>query len=295
MHIRLFLLLMVASILGMAQGPHSQLIDITKQDASIMSGELGLSDEQSKQLTSIYVKHAMATEDVIVSSNPEINLLKEIKSLEKARDKEIKSIMTAEEYQLYAHKKKQVEDRASSEFDSLQVFLNDPDFNNAVIEYFDQDVSPYLVYYYHTYFTPALKQKHFFKINQQRLKITELQFQIDSVKEVTQSDDLPDKITDALDDSFKELKRLRKKYKEELDYINVALSQVEREWDLAYVNMVKAHYKDDAFQRIENYNKYLNAYGIDYLVGGFSMLLFDIYYPRSYVENRDVLIKMISQ
>ena len=47
------------------------------------------------------------------------------------------------------------------------------------------------------------------------------------------------------------------------------------------------------FQRIEDYSKYLNAYGIDYIVGEFSLLLFDIYNPIGYIEGRDVLIDML--
>jgi len=290
----MFVFLFVSGFAIHAQGPHTMLIDIAKYDASLLGYELSLSQDQTKSLSNIYVKYALAKEDIIVSPDAEINLLKEIKTLDKAKDKEIKDLFDEEDYKLYEHKMEQAALRASSDFDSLQLNLDNPEFNESVIQYFDEDVSPYLVFYFQTYFKPALKQKHYFKINQERAKLTAIQSEIDSLKAVSNGDfELPDSLANALDASFKELKSLRKRYKEQLDYISVAMSPLKREWDLAYITMVKQHYKDEIYQSIENYNKFLNAYGIDYLVGGFSLLLFDIYYPRSYVENREILIDMI--
>jgi hypothetical protein len=294
MRVKMFVFLFMSVFSVNAQGPNSMLIDIAKHDATMLGYELSLEPEQTKQLSNIYVKYALATEDVIVSPDAEIDLLKEIKALDKAKEKEIKELFSEEDYKLYEYKMEQAILRSSSDFDSLQMHLDNPDFNEAVINYFDEDVSQYLVFYYQTYFKPALKQKHYFKINQERAKLAAIQLEIDSLKAISSTNfELSDSLAQALDMSFKALKDLRKRYKEQLDYISVAMSPLKREWDLAYITMVKEHYKDDVYQSIENYNKFLNAYGIDYLVGGFSLLLFDVFYPRSYVENRAILIDMI--
>jgi hypothetical protein len=294
MRVKMFVFLFMSVFSVNAQGPNSMLIDIAKHDATMLGYELSLTPEQTKQLSNIYVKYALATEDVIVSPDAEIDLLKEIKALDKAKEKEIKELFSEEDYKLYEYKMEQAILRSSSDFDSLQLHLDNPDFNDAVINYFDEDVSQYLVFYYQTYFKPALKQKHYFKINQERAKLAAIQLEIDSLKAISSTNfELSDSLAQALDTSFKALKDLRKRYKEQLDYISVAMSPLKREWDLAYITMVKKHYKDDVYQSIENYNKFLNAYGIDYLVGGFSLLLFDVFYPRSYVENRAILIDMI--
>ncbi len=277
-----------------AQGPHSQLIFMTQQEAEALSTELHLSSQDARTLSTIYVNHAMQVEDLIVDANPEINLLKEIKALDKIKVEQVKNLLSDEDFKLYEYKKEQSEIREASEFDSLQIHLNDPEFNNAVIEYFDDNVSPYLIYYYHTYFKPALKQKHYFKINQERKRLSELEYKIDSIKEISGVRySFDSELSEIVEKTLKDLKRLRKKYQERLDYINVAMGPVAREWNNDYIMLVQEHYKDDAFQRIDDYGKYLNAYGINYVVGEFSLLLFDIYYPRGYVEGRNILIEIL--
>jgi hypothetical protein len=87
MRVVFFVFLLMSGWMLHAQGPHTMLIDIAKYEASLLGYELSLSPDQTKLLSNIYVKYALATEDVIVSPDAEIDLLKEIKTLEKAKDK----------------------------------------------------------------------------------------------------------------------------------------------------------------------------------------------------------------
>ncbi|MEZ5008237.1 MAG: hypothetical protein R2728_07815 [Chitinophagales bacterium] len=267
---------------------------MTKQEAQALADELHLDEQDARTLRVIYVNHAMGVEDLIVAADPEINLLKEVKALGKLKEEQIENLLSEENYKLYKYKEEQSIVRQESEFDSLQMYFNDPEFNEAVLNYFDENVSPYLIYYHQTYFKPALKQKHYFKINQDREKLNEHGRQLDSIKLATgKRFEFDAVLEDDLENTLKDLKRLRKKYIDRLDYINVSMGPVVREWNADYIKMVQEYYKDDVYQQIDEYSKYLNAYGINYIVGQFSLLLFDVYEPRGYVEGRDILIEML--
>lgn len=294
MRILLLILFFTAHIALSAQGPHQQLIELTKQEAQALASELHLNSQDSKTLSNIYVKHALAVEDLIVEGDPELDLLKEVQKLEDLKQLQIAGLLSEAEFQLYEYKMQQLQIQEASEFDSLQTHLNDPEFRKEVKAYFIEKVSPYLVYYHQTYLKPNLKQKHYFKINQSRVKVHDIKMQLDSIEANGGNRyELDKALENKVEKSIKELKRLRKKYKERLDYINVALGPVERQWNNDYIKMVQAHYKDEQFQRIESYSAYLNAYGIDYLVGEFSLLLFDVFQTTNYIEERPVLIDML--
>lgn len=294
--LKLILVLLSFTILFsvQAQGSHSQLISMTKQEAQALADELHLDEQDARTLRVIYVNHAMGVEDLIVAADPEVNLLKEVKALGKLKEEQIENLLSEEDYKLYKYKEEQSLVRQESEFDSLQLYFNDPEFNEAVLNYCDENVSPYLIYYHQTYFKPALKQKHYFKINQDRAKLNEHGRQLDSIKLATgKRFEFDAVLEDDLENTLKDLKRLRKKYIDRLDYINVSMGPVVREWNADYIKMVQDYYKDDVYQQIDEYSKYLNAYGINYIVGQFSLLLFDVYEPRGYVEGRDILIEML--
>lgn len=294
--VKLFLtfILLVALVNLKAQGPHSQLISMTQEEAQALADELHLNEQDARTLRVIYVNYAMGVEDLIVEADPEINLLKEVKALGNLKEDQIKTLLSEEDYKLYQYKEEQSLLRQESEFDSLQLYFDDSTFKAAVLDYFDDNVSPYLIYYHQTYLKPALKQKHYFKINQEREHLNEYADRLDSIKLATGKRFVFDAVLeDDLEVTLKDLKRLRKKYKDRLDYINVSMGPVVREWNSDYVDMVQSYYKDEVYQQIDQYGKYLNAYGINYIVGQFSLLLFDIYEPRGYVEGRDVLIEML--
>ncbi len=290
MRVVLLFLTLLNCTFSWAQGPNSLLIEMTRDEASLIAVSLALNEEATTKLQKTYVQKALQTEDIIVDADPETNLLKEVKRIEKERDKAVKGFLTDEEYKLYLHVLEQNELQARSDFDSLQAHLNKEEFNNAVISYFDENVAPYITYYHQTYFKPALRQKHYYKINQVRVGLQSYNMEDENTAELDLDD--PEELAN-VDEYIKTLKRLRKKYKDELDYISVSLGSAEREWSNDYMQLVKEHYKDNTFQKIETYTKNLDAYGVHYIVGGFSLLLYDVWYPRSYVESRDLLLEML--
>jgi len=265
---------------SLGQGAHDLLIKITQDKADAISASLGLTDEAPNKLKKIYVRYAIAVEDLIVSAEPDVTVVKKIEFLEKSRDNLVKSILDEEQEDVYDHLLEEMATQQRSEFDSLQVYLSSDTFREATITYYDENVAPYVLFYHQTYFRPAIKQKHTWKINQSRRDLEMYIEGTDTAGVVN------------IDKSLNTLKKIRKRYKDQLDYITVALGSMEREWTRDYIKMVQSHFDDDIYQKIADHTWSMNAYGMHYIVGELSMVLFDVWNPRSYLESREALMNL---
>jgi len=268
---------------GFSQGAHDLLVKITKEKASAISSNLGLTDDVPAKLENIYVRYAVAIEDLIVSAEPDVEIVKKIAFLESSRDKLVETLLDDEQSDLYVHLLESMDMQERSEFDSLQVYLSSDSFRDATLQYYDENVAPYITFYHQSYFKPSLKQKHVWKINQSRYDIIMFSAGLDSTGNIN------------IDKSINTLKKIRKRYKDQLDYISVALGPMQREWTSDYIKMVKNHFDDDIYQKIADHTWSMNAYGMHYIVGELSMVLYDVWYPRSYIENRETLMELFSE
>jgi hypothetical protein len=241
------------------------------------------------RLTTVYENEALAVEDLIVNAEPEVAIIKQIHFLEQVRINQVRNMLDEERFKLYEHILDTEAEREQSQFDSLQIYLDNEQLKEATLVYYDENVVPYLIYYHQTFFKPALKQKHYWKINESRQTLYEYEALKSDVAEVRDEEaDLQDALDD-LDKSIVDLKKIRKRYRDELDYITVALGPMERIWSDDYINMVKEQFADDVYLKIRDYSHSMNAYGMDYLLGELSLVLFDVYNPRSYIESRENL------
>ena len=277
------------------QAQHERLIDITKGMAAEYATAIGLEIEKVEQFMDIYVKEALAVEDIIVNADPEVAMIGQIQVLESERINQVKSLVNETQFELYRYVLQQEAQQSVSRFDSLEIHMGNETFRTQTADYYDENVVPYLIYYHQTYFKPALRQKHIWKINQARQAI----YQYDYLKEAIKDDrtlgnDMADAIAD-LDRSISSLKKIRKRYRDELDYISVALGPIERQWTEDYIKIVQQHFPDEIYERIKKYRYSMNAYGMDYLIGELSMILFDIWNPRTYIDSRETLSKLFRE
>lgn len=291
----LTIMIMLSAFGASAQGPNDMLIEITKDKARNASCELGLSEDQTALFVESFVREALSVEDIIVAGDPDIDLLKAVKEAADLKDSRIRQILDEDQYRIYMHWVDLEADREHSEFDSIQVALNDPEFRQATFEYYDINVGPYITYYHQAYFKPYLKQKYYWKINQDRAKLEVIRAALDSLDQAGITDDaLHEELSGDFYNTIKDLKKIRKKYQDQLDYISVALGPVERQWTLDYIDLVGAHYPDEVNRKIRDYTYLQSAYGMHYLVGQLSLLLYDVYSPRSFVENRESISGMLN-
>lgn len=274
---------------------HDQLIKMTTAQASEKAGQLGLTEEQQRQFIDIYVKEAVAIEDIIVNGEPDVAITKQVRALQKQREERIEELLEPNQEDLYEYLVEEEATQQKSYFDSLQLYLDNVDFKASVDQYYDEEVMPYIIYYHQTYFRPALKQKHYWKINQARASIYAYESLQDPILGKLGSDeDIANAFTE-MDDHIGSLKRIRKRYRDELDYISVSIGPAERQWSADYLRLVKEHFSDDVYLRVQDYMYKLDAYGVHYLVGEFSLILLDIWNPRSYLDSRDSIVKVLRE
>ena len=58
---------------------------------------------------------------------------------------------------------------------------------------------------------------------------------------------------------------------------------------------VQRQFDDATYLKIKDHTYTIKAYGMDYLLGQLSLVLFDIFEPRSYLDNRETLLLLLSQ
>lgn len=268
---------------------HDKLIDLSRSEAAQIASILGLEQEAAGKLSGIYVREALATVDLIVNAEPEVEVIKEIEDLRKTRYNEVKDLLDDAEFSLYKHYLDSEEERLESQFDSLRSYLRDEEFVEKTLTYYDDNVAPFVIYYHQTYFRPALRQKHVWKINEIRQWMRDFEYQQSRAE--TDHEAVPDMVAawETLDKGIGQLKRIRKRYRDELDYINVAMGVQEVEWTTDFIAIVKENFPDEVYQEIIEHRAYTKAYGMDYILGTFSMILFDVYDPRSYIQSRAAL------
>ena len=230
-----------------------------------------------------------------MNGEPEVAITKQIKVLNKQREDKVKELLESNQEDLYDYLMEEESNQRESYFDSLQIYLDNVDFKAAVQGYFDDEVMPYIIYYHQTYFRPALKQKHYWKINQARASIYAYESLEDPILGKQGTDEEIAAAFQDMESHLSSLKKIRKRYRDELDYISVAMGPAERQWSEDYKGLVQQHFSDDVFLRIEDYMHRLNAYGVNYLVGEFSLILLDIWNPRSYLDSRESILKVLRE
>ena len=290
-----FLVLLAGSQAIFAQGPHDRLVEITQSKANDIISALSVTDEIAARVSKVYINEAISIEDIIVNAEPDVAIINEIHFLEQVRINQMRNMLDDATFKLYQYILEEQEVQQDSRFDSLQIYLDNEDLKQNTLTYFDDNVVPYLIYYHQTFFKPALRQKHYWRINQSRQSLYKYEEMKRADKEGIIEAAKLDQALINLSNSIVSLKKIRKRYKDELDYISVALGPMERIWSDDFIAMCKEQFADDVYLRIKAYSHSMNAYGMDYLLGELSLVLFDVWNPRSYVESRETLVELFRE
>lgn len=101
----LTLLFMLLGQLAMAQSA-SAMQDKTPQERAkfqteMMKSKLGLDSMQASQVEAINLKYALKNEPILKSDNSKLSKFKQLRSLQKEKESELKKVFTSEQYKQY--------------------------------------------------------------------------------------------------------------------------------------------------------------------------------------------------
>jgi len=111
---KLFVALLALSILSLtsafSQNKANDLMNKTPEDRAkvqteMMKNKLNLSTEQQTKIEAINLNYAKKFEPVIKSSDSKLTRYKRAKSLQKAKNEELKKVLTTSQYQRYEKSK----------------------------------------------------------------------------------------------------------------------------------------------------------------------------------------------
>ncbi|MFS2189768.1 hypothetical protein ACCC92_24040 [Mucilaginibacter sp. Mucisp84] len=103
--VALTLLFMLLGQLAMAQSA-SAMQDKTPQERAkfqteMMKSKLGLDSMQASQVEALNLKYALKNEPILKSDNSKLSKFKQLRSLQKEKESELKKVFTSEQYKQY--------------------------------------------------------------------------------------------------------------------------------------------------------------------------------------------------
>ncbi len=275
-----------------AQNPNEVLVKLAKHDAAFYAERIALEEDKKKSFENIFTGYALNIENSLTSKG-DFSLRKEIEKAKKTRDKGLKKILSNQQHNLLEY----IEE--SEGYEKRRVFArisetikSDSTLQNELHKYAVKDMLPHLVRH-----REKLEQQMHDKDQMQmivvRSRINDIIGRADSVS-VDSLVELRDLAVNKDEHkAVRTLKKLRKKYIDELDYISGSLIPRERSWRGNYLRILQQHLENEDFLEMSKLEVRSNALGYDYYMGQLTMLLLDTKNSKDYLELNTALNRLI--